>query len=347
MFDIERLQVPKFRKIAKEGCFVYCYLRSKDSKTGAMGTPYYVGIASTAQRPVCRHRHHAPVPKDRRFIRVLRKGLSWDEVCKWEQRYIAHYGRQNTGTGILRNLTDGGEGSRGVVVSEATRQKLREKNIGKKLTEEAKRRIGEASRERFKDGLTPQAKAKISRAMSKANRPTAFNQRRTAQLKAINAARVGKPLPESTRRRISELAMGHEVSQETRDKISARNRGVPKPQHWIETMKRKGLERFASDMGLPIEQCEGLTPSQRDVIRQRHAEGKRGAELFEKKKKTTQRKKPKGRKTLEQLFPITAEGKEAFDRAVTAAGSGAKLATELDFTRQAVSLHKKKLEAMT
>ena len=98
-------------------------------------------------------------------------------------------------------------------------------------------------------------------------------------------------------------------------------------------------------MGLPIEQCEGLSDSQRLLIRKRHAEGKRGTELFERKKKTTQRKNPKERKSLEQIFPCTAEGREVFKRAIEAAGSASKLATELDFTRQAISLHKKKLEA--
>ena len=358
MIDIERLKAPKFRKIAKEGCFVYCYLRSKDSKTAPIGTPYYVGIASNYRRPTHPHRHAAPVPKDHRLIRVLRWGLSWEEACKWEQRYIAHYGRKDKKTGILLNMTDGGEGAPGLIVSEATRQKLSRAQRGRPLTEEAKRLIGIASRERFKDGLTPQAKEKISRAMTKANRPAAFNQRRTAQLRALNAARVGKPLPESTRRKLSEQRMGHEVSQETRDKISARNRGVPKPQHWIETMKRKGLERFASDMGLPIEQCEGLSDSQRTSIRNRHRAGIRGAALFERRKpgtkKTTgakskppKRKRPKNQKPLSRLFPATPEGREVFNKALEDAGSGSALAEKLNVSRQAISLLKKKLEAMT
>ena len=163
MIDIELLQAPKFRKIAKEGCFVYCYLRSKDSKTGAMGTPYYVGIASHWRRPIARHRHSAPVPKDHRFIRILRQGLTWEEVCKWEQRYIAHYGRKDKKTGILLNMTDGGEGFPGLIVSEETRRKKSKAQMGHKLTEEAKRLIGKASRERTRDGLTPQAKAKIKK----------------------------------------------------------------------------------------------------------------------------------------------------------------------------------------
>ena len=358
MIDIELLQAPKFRKIAKEGCFVYCYLRSKDSKTGAMGTPYYVGIASHWRRPIARHRHSAPVPKDHRFIRILRQGLTWEEVCKWEQRYIAHYGRKDKKTGILLNMTDGGEGSPGLIVSEETRRKKSKAQRGNKLTEEAKRLIGKASRERMRDGLTPQAKAKISRAMAKSNRSAAFNRQRAEQCKRLNAARVGKPLPEATRRKLSEQRMGHEVTQETRDKISARNRGVPKPQHWIETMKRKGLERFASDMGLPIEQCEGLSDSQRTSIRNRHRAGIRGAALFERRKpgtkKTTgakskppKRKRPKNQKPLSRLFPATPEGREVFNKALEDAGSGSALAEKLNVSRQAISLLKKKLEAMT
>ena len=38
---------------------------------------------------------------------------------------IAIFGRKDLGTGILRNLTDGGEGASGTVVSESTREKCR------------------------------------------------------------------------------------------------------------------------------------------------------------------------------------------------------------------------------
>ena len=186
---------------------------------------------------------------------------------------------------------------------------------------------------------------KHQRNASRDARSEEYNRKREEHLLRLNAARVGKPLPEATRRKLSELQIGHEVSQETRDKISARNRGVPKPQHWISLMKRKGLETFASDVGLPIEQCEGLSDKQRELIRKHHVERKRGTELFERKKKTTQRKNQKRQKSLEQIFPCTAEGREDFKRAIEAAGSASKLATELDFTRQAISLHKKKLES--
>ena len=98
-----------FSVVAEEGCFVYCYLRESDL------TPYYVGIASRAERPTAGHNVGIPVDKSR--IRLMKAGLSWDEACLWEQRYISHYGRKDIGTGILRNLTDGGDGTLGLVQS--------------------------------------------------------------------------------------------------------------------------------------------------------------------------------------------------------------------------------------
>ena len=107
-----------FKAVAAQGCFVYCYLR-------ADGSPYYVGIAKKASRPQERHNWRPPSCPCR--IRVLRSGLSWSEAQQWERFYIARYGRKDTGTGILRNLTDGGEGSTGRIRSDAERKVLSEK----------------------------------------------------------------------------------------------------------------------------------------------------------------------------------------------------------------------------
>ena len=41
-----------------------------------------------------------------------------------EKLLIKHYGRRNNGTGILVNLTDGGEGASGMVISEERRKQL-------------------------------------------------------------------------------------------------------------------------------------------------------------------------------------------------------------------------------
>lgn len=115
---ISLLHKHNFSYWGRQGSFVYCYLRSKDL------TPYYVGIAfeDNPKRPI--QPHNVVIPKDRRRIRLLRTRLTWQEACKWERFYIKHYGRQDRGTGILRNRTDGGEGRPGWVTPEETKQKL-------------------------------------------------------------------------------------------------------------------------------------------------------------------------------------------------------------------------------
>ena len=107
-----------FKAVAAEGCFVYCYLRVD-------GSPYYIGIAKKASRPKDRHNWRPPSCPSR--IRVMRRGLTWAAAQQWERFYIARYGRKDIGTGILRNLTDGGEGSAGRVRSEAERRVISEK----------------------------------------------------------------------------------------------------------------------------------------------------------------------------------------------------------------------------
>ena len=101
------LQPIDFKAVAAKGCFVYCYLREHDL------TPYYVGLASYAERPF--DRHSVAIPKDKARVRILKSGLTHFDVCKWEMFYINHYGRKDNGTGILRNRTDGGEGTVGRV----------------------------------------------------------------------------------------------------------------------------------------------------------------------------------------------------------------------------------------
>lgn len=102
------LQEVDWTQVASEGCFVYAYLRSKNSENGKAGSPYYVGLATRARRPLDKN-HSTKLPCKKEYIVLLKKGLTRAEAQKLESKYIAHFGRIDLKNGILRNKTPGGE----------------------------------------------------------------------------------------------------------------------------------------------------------------------------------------------------------------------------------------------
>jgi NUMOD3 motif len=131
--------------------YTYLYFRQKDA------TPYYVGkgVNSRAFSP----QHNVPVPKDKSRI-LIQYWESEDKSLDMEEWWIALYGRKDLGTGILRNLTDGGDNppsKKGFKHSEEARRKVSEAlerqyasgersrdggMLGKHHSEESRNRIG-------------------------------------------------------------------------------------------------------------------------------------------------------------------------------------------------------------
>jgi group I intron endonuclease len=111
--------------------YVYLFLRSEDSVHGKKYSPYYVG-KGRGRRAYEKYGRTVPAPKDKSYIVFVQEGLTEDEAFALEIYCIRMYGRIDTGTGILRNRTDGGEGGSGAVVSEETRRKLSESRRGER-----------------------------------------------------------------------------------------------------------------------------------------------------------------------------------------------------------------------
>ena len=140
--------------------YTYAYLREN-------GTPYYIGRGKGNRAFDVTHRIKVP-PKER--VLFLKQNLTYAEATEHEIYMIAVLGRKDLGTGILRNLTNGGEGRPGPKPHEEV-EKIRKANIGKRLTAATKLKISEA-KQGIPTNHTPETRLKKSQNW-KQNNPNA------------------------------------------------------------------------------------------------------------------------------------------------------------------------------
>jgi hypothetical protein len=161
--------------------YTYAYLREDC-------TPYYIGKGKGKRVYKKTKRDSIKPPKDRSRIIKLKQNLTEEEAFKHEKYMIAILGRKDIGTGILRNRTDGGEGTLGVKITPEFREKMRMISTGRKFTKETKEKI------------------------SKAN-------------KGKSTWMKGKAHSGETKEKLSNLLRGREVSEETKKKLSKAHSG--------------------------------------------------------------------------------------------------------------------------
>lgn len=166
--------------------YTYLWLRED-------GTPYYVG-KGTGRRA---WRKGSP-SLDRVLVQDF---LSEADAFIAEQVLIACYGRKNLGTGCLINLTDGGDGRIGVVVSEETRRLLSESHKGNPCSEETRRKMSSTQKQ------------------VQAARSAEWCQNIGLAKQGIKNPSFGRPMPEKTRQAIAKANTGRKISAETLRKM--------------------------------------------------------------------------------------------------------------------------------
>ena len=85
-----------------KGYYVYAHLRHGDL------LPYYIGKGK-GKRAWERMGRRLPVPIDKNRVKILADNLTEDEALELEKELIASYGREINGSGILFNISKGGE----------------------------------------------------------------------------------------------------------------------------------------------------------------------------------------------------------------------------------------------
>jgi hypothetical protein len=222
--------------------YVYAYLRED-------GTPYYIGKGS-GRRVYSNRGRRIHKPTDISRIQILEYYENEEDAFAKEIELIKQYGRKDIGTGILWNMTDGGEGT--VNKSPETIEKIRQANTGKKHSEETKSKLREyrlkqvfteehkqkhkevvgsaKNRQKIKDAMSsPEVRKRMSESLKNSEKAKEFHKRqaiaqtgRKLSEETKKRISVSKTNPsDETRRRLSESHMGHKPSDATRLKMSA------------------------------------------------------------------------------------------------------------------------------
>ena len=146
--------------------YVYRYIRLDKNE------PFYIGISykeDDFKRAYDIHERRRNkifkdiVKKSPYEIEILFTNLTWEQACEKEKEFIKLYGRKNIKTGTLANMTDGGDGSTGVVLTDEQRKARSIQSKGLKRTEESRRKNSQAKLKYYQEN--PQAREIISKRM--------------------------------------------------------------------------------------------------------------------------------------------------------------------------------------
>ena len=197
---------------------VYRHIRNDNNEV------FYIGIAKLESRPYSKFSRNAfwknIVLKTGYKVEIIARPKTWKDCCELEEFLILEYGRKDLGTGSLVNLTNGGEGIIGNILSKETKEKISLAKKGKKPSEETKAKMSLAGMGRL---TSDETKAKLS--LAKKGKPLSDEHREKLRLSKQN-------ISDET---IAKMKIAKQnMSQETKEKISKFKKG--------KTSNRKGVK---------------------------------------------------------------------------------------------------------
>ena len=220
------------------------------------GTPFYVGKGKGNRKNI----HFMKCDTQNKFkqniinkIRrngedplsvVVEPNLSEGRAFEIEISLINYYGRRDNGTGILSNLTDGGEGTSGHKQSAEIVERVRQFNLGRKMSDETRKKLEPHWEARKGVPRTPEVCEKLRQ------------------------ANLGKKLSDEHSKKISTALTGIKLSKEHCDAIGKGHIGLKHSEESKEKMRaskpKKKVLQYDLD-GIFVKEFESVCAAQKEL----------------------------------------------------------------------------------
>lgn len=288
------------------GFYTYAYLRSQSSETAEAGTPYYIGKGKGRRAwRVHRTKQGDWRPPANEFVLILKANLNEQDAFQHEKYMIALFGLKSEG-GILINSDLGGLGSAGrkldaehiEAIKSANRNRVRSPEErarlsvslqGHVVSEETRRKIGQANRGRVMPRAAVESRAAALRGIK---RSPEFCANLSAKLKGRKitsehtAKRVVTMQHNAANRNGINPAIWRQAPQVRRSEVPDYLRNgwtISEIETWLLTGQPRIhplLQRSAERMQIPLDFWQSLKQRDRSIISRRWRRGLRGNALL-------------------------------------------------------------------